>query len=59
MAGMLQHGTAKQQSGLPNSSRVRGGNRRGKGLWKRLPRGDGIIPCAPKKIQNQTLSANL
>src|SRR5208283_1714940 len=35
VAGGLQYGTTAQQPGVSNPGRVRGGNRRGKRLWKR------------------------
>src|ERR1017187_4994447 len=35
VAGGLQYGTAAQQPGVSNPDGVRGGNRRGKRLWKR------------------------
>src|SRR5450759_4747596 len=34
VAGGLQYGTAAQQPGVSNPDGVRGGNRRGKRLWK-------------------------
>src|ERR1700693_241346 len=35
LAGGLQYGTAAQQLRVSNPGEIRGGNRRGKGLWKR------------------------